>query len=367
MANDRALAALIGLAAGDCLGAPVENRHPRSIAAEHGALRDFLYAAPIWTDDTQQALVLAESLVRHGAADPAWIGRRFVEMSHPRTNGHFGCHRGTGRGFREAVLAFETSSDWRRSGRPDRAGNGAAMRIAPVAVAVGDDDERLARTIADVSQLTHRESRAVAGALAVGWLAAQLAREPVYPIAPRRAQGLLEALVGWLREREAWLERTYPEIAPYDGDQHDISNGLAGLAERWDDGWRAAEEWIVAFAGARLRKPTFASAGYVLCSVPAAIALVLHERVSLEEAVVRAVNLGGDADTVGAMVGALAAAAGGLGEVPARWRSVAGCAELEDWGRALARAGEGVSQAEIAQLPDLVVLERHLCAQRWGH
>jgi ADP-ribosyl-[dinitrogen reductase] hydrolase len=41
---------------------------------------------------------------------------------------------------------------------------------------------------------------------------------------------------------------------------------------------------------------------------------------SFEAAVVQVVNLGNDADTVGAVVGALAGAAYGLASIPKRWR-----------------------------------------------
>ena len=41
---------------------------------------------------------------------------------------------------------------------------------------------------------------------------------------------------------------------------------------------------------------------------------------SLEGAILSAINLGGDADTVGACCGALAGAYWGLGAIPERWK-----------------------------------------------
>jgi ADP-ribosylglycohydrolase len=359
--QDRILGSLVGLAAGDCLGAPVEGKRPSDIFARFGVLRDFQYDAPIWTDDTQQALVLAEATVRHGVPDPSWVGRRYVEMSHPRGKRRFGCHRGTGRGFRHSVVRFEECQDWRRSGDPERAGNGAAMRIAPVATALRAlPDEEFARAITEVSMVTHRELRAIAGALAVGWLAARLSAEPGYPVPNRRGHELLADLVSWVQAREAWLQRAYPELAPHGGDLLDVSTLLRRLFDRWDGGWTAQETEIVDFASARLGAGTFATAGYVLCSVVTSIALVLASSKSLEETVVHAVNLGGDADTVGAMVGGMAGAAAGLSAIPERWLTFDGRPELEAWGRALAARTAGSAPPDPDRLPSLVDLERRL-------
>lgn len=361
MSSDRMTGSLAGLAIGDCLGAPVEGMSAQAIRMRFGTLKEFQYAAPIWTDDTQQALVLVEAGARFGTPDPSWVGERLVAMSHPRGPRQFGCHRGTGRGFRAAVCAFEASRNWRTSGQLERAGNGAAMRIAPVAVALDQLEEReFCRAIADISLLTHRELRAIAGALAVGWLTARLAEEPGYPVPRPRAGELLGALGRWVRDRETWLADEYPEVAPYRGEVHDLSALLLRLAERWNEGWQGCEQEILTMAAARLGTPTAAGAGYVLCSVPTAMCMVLMAEHSFEEALVRAVNLGGDADTVGAMVGAMAGAAAGLDAIPSRWRCVAGYDALLAWGRALDARANGRAEPDLATLPDLLALEQGL-------
>ena len=363
--RDKIIGSLLGLAAGDCLGAPVEGQAPGEIRRHFGVLRDFQFDAPIWTDDTQQALVLVEATVRTGRPDPEWVGRRFVEMSHPRTRG-FGCHRGTGRGFRASVDAFEADGDWRTSGQLDRAGNGAAMRIAPVGAALHRlEDREFVRTITEVSMLTHREPRSIAGALAVARLAAQLVDEPAYPLRESRATALLGGLADWLRECESWLAASFPELRAYRGDAGDLSRVLGRLHERWGDGWPSLEQEIVSFASARQGERTYATAGYVLCSVPTAILQVLLARDSLEEALIRTVNFGGDADTVAAMVGGMAGAAAGEKAIPPRWRSFAGHDELFAWAAALATHASG-QPVDVSDLPELVALERDLCARLWG-
>ena len=120
-------------------------------------MTEFRHAPAVWSDDTQQALVLVEATVRDGVPDPDRVGRRYVQM---RETGPWGfcVHRGTGSGFRAAVDVFAKSGDWRTSGNLDRAGNGAAMRIAPTGAALAHlSDDAFCRAVAEVSMLTHRE------------------------------------------------------------------------------------------------------------------------------------------------------------------------------------------------------------------
>ena len=66
-------------------------------------------------------------------------------------------------------------------------------------------------------------------------------------------------------------------------------------------------------------RPVGPGAGYALASVVTALYLAM-DAPTLERALIDAVNLGDDADTVGAMVGAVRGAADGAGAVPKRWR-----------------------------------------------
>jgi ADP-ribosyl-[dinitrogen reductase] hydrolase len=359
----RAQGALLGLAIGDCLGTPVEGWRPERIAAEHGVLRDFGFrGAPIWSDDTQQALVLVESMLEAGRPDPQRVGRRFVAMRDVYPSRSFGAHRGTGSGFRSAVDAFAEHGDWRRSGNPARAGNGAAMRIAPIGAALASaSDDELAHVVFELSALTHREGRALAGALAVACTAARLARrESGFPIAAAEARALLADLAAWTRAREQWMRGAEIAVAVADeAHRHDFSHVLGRTLEAWDGGWPALRAQIEAFARTRHATQNFATAGFVLCSVASALALVLSSQDSAEETLVRAVNLGGDADTVGAMVGGLIGAAAGARAFPPRWCVFPGSAAIRAFGRAL--AGEANAREE---LPDRLALEIELTT-RW--
>lgn len=351
--RERAVGSLLGLAVGDCLGAALESRPPPP-----EPVRDPIYDPTTWTDDTQQALVLAEATVRIGRPDPEWVARRFVQMAVD------GLHFRTGSGFRSAVERFEIEGDWRSSGRTDRVGNGAAMRIAPTAVvcAAADPDE-FWRQLVQVSLVTHRELCSIAGALAVGWVAARFSRLEAYPLERRQAFELLAELGAWLRERERWMAEDVPAewggpVAAYEVDQHAFSAALLALAgtppATLDDGL----DRIAANASEHLGQPLHAGNGYVLASVVTAIHVALSSDSGFEDTLVTAVNLGGDTDTIGAMVGGMVGAATGPDAIPARWLRFPGADEARAWGEALSgrRDPEG--------LPDLVDLEQRLSRLR---
>jgi ADP-ribosyl-[dinitrogen reductase] hydrolase len=77
---------------------------------------------------------------------------------------------------------------------------------------------------------------------------------------------------------------------------------------------------------------------------------------TFEEALVQVVNLGGDADTAGAVVGALAGAAYGLPAIPPRWRE----AVQGRW---------PIRSSRLWRMDDLIALadglNRHQAQRRW--
>jgi len=84
MDSERARGSLLGVACGDALGRPVEFSTASDIAAAHGRVTEML-GFGTWnqppgtiTDDTEQALCIARSLVEQEGFDPADIADRFV-------------------------------------------------------------------------------------------------------------------------------------------------------------------------------------------------------------------------------------------------------------------------------------------------
>lgn len=273
--RDRARGALLGLAMGDALGTTLEftGRDAYPPHSEMTGGGPFGLQPGQWTDDTSMALALADSLIAHPGFDAGDLMRRFTNWYHW---GEYSC---TGMCFdigittREALLRFERTGDpFAGSPDPMAAGNGSLMRLAPVALRHLRDGDAARHLAAAQSRTTHAAPQAV-----------------------EACAFFVELL------REAIAGRPKAEV----------------LAPRAWDGDPAVQAIA---AGAWRGKPREAieSTGYVIHTLEAALWAV-EKTASFGEAVVLAVNLGGDADTVGAVAGQLAGALHGVSGMPKRW------------------------------------------------
>lgn len=365
--RERVLGALLGVAVGDCLGTPLAGLDEATIRRRHGIVSKYLAERPIWSSVTQQALTLVEATGRRGSADPSWVGRRWVEMALAREGLPKGTHRGAHPAFVETIAALRRGGDWRSCGHVECAGCANAVRIVPIATALAQEtDDGLAAMITDDSLVTHRELRGISAGLAAGWVASRLRREPGYPIPAARGRALLEELAAWLRKREEILASEIAGVwVALPSHVHDVSITLGGLAARFDEGWPIERRWVERYASARLGRPAHSTEDCALCVVPTALAIVLGSERRFEETLIYAVNLGHDAGTLGALVGGLAGAAGGVSAIPTRLRHIEGRAPLTAWGDALACRTAPDTSAPcdcpgLEDLPDVPELEARL-------
>ena len=128
--HDRARGALLGTFTGDALGMPFEGAEPAALPERLEMLEARLLRGS-YTDDTQMAIALAESLLEHGRIDSQALASAFAEAYAP--------DRGYGEGTTAVLLLVREGVDAREAvraalGGKGSLGNGAAMRIAPVAV-----------------------------------------------------------------------------------------------------------------------------------------------------------------------------------------------------------------------------------------
>lgn len=223
------------------------------------------------SDDTQLTLATCEAIAESGHVDPAEIAAAFLRWY--REDRLFGIGAST----YTALRSLHLGSHWAIAGRSGEyaAGNGAAMRIAPLAFCVGEDDMT---TIGDVVRITHHNDEAFVGALAV-----------------------------------------YEAIRRRDRLSVDILTELAG--ELPDTGLR---DRIVALAGRQGESTSelgaeFGASGYVVESVPLAIyaACTVHD-IGFEAMLRQLIKAGGDTDTTCSIAGQIAGAAIGMGALPKR-------------------------------------------------
>ena len=276
--RDRFVGCLIGLALGDALGAPLEFMPRAEIAANYGEVRELLGGGWLnvepgeYTDDTQLALAITESIVRTGRIDPPDIAARFIAwlQTGPKDVGNI---------TRTAIRYHEQGLPWQEVGpRVVRelvggsAGNGSLMRCAPVGLFHAMRPDALLRDSTIVSEITHANPLSIWSSIAVNL-------------------AIVEFLHG---RREGMIARVAAQIP--EQQVRDTLLKVPGLPRR-----------------------SIRSGGFVLETLGAAF-WALQQGVSFEEVVVAAINLGDDADTVGAVAGALAGARDGIGAIPERWK-----------------------------------------------
>ena len=271
--QDRVWGCAVGAAIGDALGMPLEFGPPRPLDRLVREMEPGRLPAGTFTDDTEMALALAESLLAHRPLDPADLAHRFVAWYHAGPD-DVGFHT------RNVLARIAAGQPWAQAAaavqrqRPDSAGNGSVMRCWPVALAHRDDlDQLLADSILQ-SRVTHPHPECLAGSAFVNAAIYHLLRG----IPPTEAVARALAAAGAPEPLRAVIE-----AAPTRHREELTNSG-----------------WV---------RHTLESAVWGLLTTG-----------SFEEAVVQVVNLGSDADTAGAVVGALAGAAYGLGAIPVRWR-----------------------------------------------
>lgn len=115
------------------------------------------------SDDTQMTLATCEAIIKVGKVDPAIIAETFAEWF---TASRFS---GVGASTYKALSELAIGGHWALVGRKGEmaAGNGAAMRIAPLAFFLDPQDLNSRVTIRDVCRITHHNEEAYSGALAV--------------------------------------------------------------------------------------------------------------------------------------------------------------------------------------------------------
>ncbi|MEX2215958.1 MAG: ADP-ribosylglycohydrolase family protein [Phycisphaeraceae bacterium] len=280
---------LLGLAIGDALGAAVEFRPPGSFEPVTG----FRAGGPHglnpgeWTDDTSMALALADSIVTVGW-DLNDQARRYVDWWQRGKYSVNGVCFDIGITTRAALSTFVRSGDTRSSASShERAsGNGSIMRLAPVPIAFGNlyptRIEVLSRLAAESSLPTHASPQCLSAC---------------------RYMALVLAALMAGESRDEVLAPDWPAL--------DVLRKVEPLHPAIDE---------VASGSFRRRKPPeIRGSGYVVHSLEAAL-WAFHDAADCREAVLRAVNLGDDADTTGAVCGQFAGACWGTEGIPVEWR-----------------------------------------------
>jgi len=262
--RDRARAAFVGMAVGDALGATVEFLTTQEIQAKYGVFQNIIGGG--WlrlkpgqvTDDTEMALCIGRAIVEYQGWSREMVARNFATWLKSRP---VDCGDTCRKGIRSYMLNGTLESppnEW-------DAGNGAAMRMLPVALFSLPDDSLLKKYAREQAHITHNNPVSDAACACLGkMIHLALCSEPASKLR-READG---------------LSARFPTFSfvPY--------RGLA--------------------------------TGYVVDTFQTVFHWFFNSR-DFESGMIGTVNQGGDADTTGAIFGMLAGAHYGMDAIPQRW------------------------------------------------
>ncbi|MFO8098773.1 MAG: ADP-ribosylglycohydrolase family protein [Salinibacter sp.] len=295
---DRIVGVLLGTAVGDALGMPVEGLSHQNVRTYYKGIKEYRdddqrrdLEAGQWTDDTQMTFALVRAMTRVETPDawPAAVAEEYVALRSEA--------RRWGSTTTAAIDRLAGGIDPTEAGDAERPTDGAAMRAAPLGVWWAVTDVSRARAfevLRAVLGVTHQHPVA----LTAGWGQAAAVRFALGQAPdPFDRAGFWTTLLNATTEAEERLGAA-PRVSSRlrELDDHldafplDLRDACDGVSVRADEAW------------------------------PFACAMVARRPHLLENTLLSGINVGGDADTTGAMMGALLGGLHGWAAVPDEWR-----------------------------------------------
>ncbi len=280
--NDKIRGMVVGSVTGDALGMPLEFHAPRELNNLAREMEMGPLPAGTFTDDTEMALALAESLLEHSPLDGEDFTQRLLAWVQNRP-ADIGIHTSKVLSLIANGISWREASERVQSEDPQNAGNGSLMRTWPVAAIHHNNPGLLIAESRLQSQITHAHADCV------------------------NACVFLDLVLADLIHRDS---RKTPNAAL----REVITSSLTRISLGKDF------ELLIKLAAVRQRD-ALPNSGWVRHTLESALWAVLTTQ-TFEDALISAVNLGNDADTAGAVTGAIAGALYGYEAIPARWKAV---------------------------------------------
>ena len=283
------LGGLYGSLVGDALGVPVEfcSREARKQDPVTGMRGHGVHGQPAgtWSDDGSLLLCAAESLLEKDGFDPQDMGERFLQWFELGHWAAYGLVFDIGNATRQALIRIRNGTPALQAGGRDQFdnGNGSLMRILPVVLAsVHEDEDAFVTLIERASAITHGHARSKMACVFFGFVVRAL----------QDGLGRYDAL----RQAQARFAGVY-----------ESNSELKHFSAVMRDELATTSDWDID------------SGGYVIDTLMASLWCLMTTD-TFSDCVLKAVNLGDDADTTGCVAGGLAGIAYGYDAIPAEWR-----------------------------------------------
>lgn len=290
---------IMGVVVGDALGCPVQFESREDVAAHPvtgmRGYGTFNLPEGSWTDDSSLTLALLDSLNKKDSIDLTDIMRNFIAWLDFGEYTPYGYSYDIGRGTANGINRYKRIHDPYNCGgtEENNNGNGSLMRIMPICLYCyekGYDDETAIKHIHDVSGLTHAHIRSK---IACGfyYFMVKAVIEDDGALTKRLQHGIIHGFNYYMKHLD--LE-TYKKEMDYFDRLYDLSEFT------------------------QVSENKIKSSGYVVDSLEASVWSLITTSNAVE-AYLKAVNLGDDTDTVGAITGGLIGLFYGFNAIPNGW------------------------------------------------
>ena len=299
------LGCLIGVAAGDAMGMPTSMMSPETIRryfpeyitdfqpAPNGHLLHHGMVAGQVTDDTQQTLLVADSIIANRRVDPEDIANRLIQWGEEI---HAFDSMFVGPSTLRALYAIRSGKSIKESG-PTGDTNGATMRIAPVGIFGQGDLDKTLDNVENACLATHNTNIAIAGSAAVAMaIGCGISGEKDIDLIIAKA---LMAVENGMHRGNIWygasiIQRTQLalKIISQNSTRETIMRDL----------------YDIIGSGVQISE-----------TVPLCLAVFKMSKGNPIDAIEITTNLGGDCDTTSAIVGSICGAYSGVSAFPAKW------------------------------------------------
>ncbi len=316
--TDRLIGLLLGTAVGDALGLPAEGLRPATIIKLRWAgnwRHRLLPGSGMWSDDTEHTIMLGQALACSGgepesfARAMAWELRWWL----------LGLPAGVGLATLRSIMKLWLGFPPHRSG-VFSAGNGPCMRAAIVGACFPDDEQKRHVLTATHTRLTHSDPKALTAARAVTEVAALLCAGDQAPTETE----VLHAL-------------------DHVGADDEWRSILGALRDAVGNG-ASVSQFLDSIGGNSRRGVS----GYAYHTVPAVVLLGMANDWDFKSTLTQVIDAGGDADSTGAIAGALCGAYGGRDCIPSEW--IDGIAEWPVGTQGLVELGEVLSEGRMVRV-----------------
>ena len=281
---------LLGSAIGDALGMQTEGMTPTEIMQKFKLVSDYGPGRPgsfneklkpgQYTDDTEQTLMIAQTIIESGKFDPVLFSKMLVDHynmleSNPELN------RGWGINSLAACKRLLESIPWTESG-VEAPTCGSSMRVSPIGLLFPDDLIELEKTARISSLPTHKSNESIGGAVAV---AASVS----------------------LSIRNANIETIIKTMVNLAGKYDQILAEKIGSIEK--------VRYMPQINAFSILKTSILTRDVV----PSALYCFASNVLDFPKTIITAINAGGDTDSIAAIAGAISGAYLGIDAIPKKW------------------------------------------------